>query len=91
MRLAARAARNRRCSVGSSSTARTSSLRAERFASRASVRRPAFSSAAAARACELGRDDAVELLVQGCRLVEVVGTDLDELLACGLVQPVRHL
>ena len=54
MRLAARAARKRRCSVGSISTARTSSLRAERFASRARVRRPAFSSAAAARVASSG-------------------------------------
>ena len=91
MRLAARAARKRRCSVGSISTARTSSL--PRGAVRlAGERAPAgLLQCRSGPRCELGRDGAVELLVQRRRLVEVVGADLDELLACGLVQPLRHL
>ena len=77
--------------MGSISTARTSSRRAERFASRASVRRPAFSECRGGSRRELGRNGAVELVVQRRRLVEVVGTDLDELFARRLVQPLRHL
>ena len=40
---------------------------------------------------QLGRRRTVELLVQRRRVVEVVGADLDELLAGPLVQPVRDL
>ena len=61
------------------------------MASRASARRPAFSSAIARATGELGRDCAVELLEQRGRLLEVIGTDLDELLSGPFVQPVGEL
>ena len=58
-----------------------------RFASRASARRPASSSAAAASRASSAGAAAVELCEQRGRVVEVVGADLEQLLAGPLLQP----
>ena len=66
-------------------------MRPERFASRASARRPAASSAVAASCASSSGGAAVELGEQRRGLVEVVRADLEQLLAGPLLEPLGEL
>ena len=77
-------------SVGSSSTARSSLPRADLYCSRASARLPAPVSASAAADAQLLGWSAVQLGEEERRVVEMVGTDLEQFLAGALLEPLRE-